>query len=48
MVALSMLKKLGLGADVAYNGLEAIKALQAKYYDLVHALHTCTMFSRSL
>ena len=35
MVALSMLKKLGLSADVAYNGMEAIKALQAKHYDLV-------------
>lgn len=36
MVALSMLKKLGLSADVAYNGMEAIKALQAKHYDLVY------------
>jgi len=35
MVALSMLKKLGLSADVAYNGMEAIKALQEKHYDLV-------------
>ena len=46
MVALSMLKKLGLVADVAYNGLEAIKALQVKYYDLVLVLSTCAMFSR--
>jgi CheY-like chemotaxis protein len=35
MVAMSMLKRLGLAADVAYNGLEAIKALQTKCYDLV-------------
>lgn len=35
MVALSMLKKLGLSADVACNGMEAIKALQGKHYDLV-------------
>lgn len=38
MVALSMLKKLGLSADVAYNGMEAIKAMQTKRYDLVHSL----------
>uniref|UniRef100_A0A7I4AXA3 histidine kinase n=2 Tax=Physcomitrium patens TaxID=3218 RepID=A0A7I4AXA3_PHYPA len=35
MVALSMLKKLGLSADVASNGMEAIKAMQTKHYDLV-------------
>lgn len=38
MVALSMLKKLGLSADVAYNGMEAIKAMQTKRYDLVRSL----------
>ncbi len=37
MVAMSMLKRLGLAADVAYNGLEAIKALQTKFYDLVRS-----------
>jgi CheY-like chemotaxis protein len=37
MVAMSMLKRLGLAADVAYNGLEAIKALQTKCYDLVQS-----------
>lgn len=36
MVALSMLKKLGLSADVASNGMEAIKAMQTKHYDLVY------------
>jgi PAS domain S-box-containing protein len=34
-VALSMLKKLGLGANVAANGLEALEALQTIPYDLV-------------
>lgn len=41
MVALSMLKKLGLSADVAYNGMEAIKAVQAKDYDLVYLRNSC-------
>jgi CheY-like chemotaxis protein len=35
MVALGLLKKLGVAADVAGNGLEAIRALQRAPYDLV-------------
>ena len=35
MVALSMLKRLGLEADVACHGGEAIEAIKAKSYDLV-------------
>lgn len=35
MVALSMLKRLGLEADVAYHGMEAIQAIKSKQYDLV-------------
>ncbi|XP_024533072.1 histidine kinase 5 isoform X2 [Selaginella moellendorffii] len=35
LVALSMLKRLGLTADVAFNGQEAISAIQARSYDLV-------------
>lgn len=38
MVALSMLKRLGLEADVAYHGGEAIEAIKAKSYDLVRLL----------
>lgn len=34
-VASRMLKKLGITADVAGNGLEAIKALEIKTYDLI-------------
>ncbi|WP_028572249.1 response regulator [Desulfonatronum lacustre] len=34
-VALGILKKLGLQADVASNGLEALKALEQNDYDLV-------------
>jgi two-component system sensor histidine kinase/response regulator len=35
LVALGILKKLGLGADAVFNGAEALIALQAKPYDLV-------------
>lgn len=35
MVALGMLKKLGLRADVAENGREALRALEHRLYDLV-------------
>ena len=35
MVALGVLKKLGLKADVAGNGLEAVTALSTRRYDLV-------------
>lgn len=38
MVAQSMLKRLGLVADVAYNGLEAVKAIKRSHYDLVQLL----------
>ncbi|MCK4236764.1 MAG: response regulator, partial [Candidatus Krumholzibacteria bacterium] len=34
-VALHILKKLGYGADTAFNGVEAIRALEAIPYDLV-------------
>jgi CheY-like chemotaxis protein len=34
-VALLMLKKLGYCADVAANGLEAIKALEHHHYDVI-------------
>jgi CheY-like chemotaxis protein len=34
-VALSMLKRLGYRADVANNGLEVLRALQEKPYDVV-------------
>ena len=34
-VALSMLKRLGYRADVAFNGLEVLQALQKKSYDVV-------------
>jgi signal transduction histidine kinase/DNA-binding response OmpR family regulator len=34
-VALSMLKHLGYGADVANNGLEVLRALQERSYDVV-------------
>jgi signal transduction histidine kinase/DNA-binding response OmpR family regulator len=34
-VALSMLRRLGYDADVANNGLEALKALEEKRYDVV-------------
>ncbi|MCA1743836.1 MAG: response regulator [Desulfovibrionales bacterium] len=34
-VALGVLKKLGLSADIAINGAEAVKAVQNKSYDLV-------------
>jgi CheY-like chemotaxis protein/HPt (histidine-containing phosphotransfer) domain-containing protein len=35
MVALRLLQRLGYGADVASNGLEAIEALERKPYDVV-------------
>ncbi|HBN23030.1 MAG TPA: hypothetical protein DD412_07315 [Holosporales bacterium] len=35
MVALSILKKIGCGADVANNGLEVLEALDKKQYDLI-------------
>lgn len=34
-VALGMLKNMGFTADVAFNGIEAVKALKATKYDLV-------------
>lgn len=34
-VALLMLKKLGYGADVAGNGLEALRALEQRHYDVI-------------
>ncbi|MDM7935391.1 MAG: response regulator [Methanothrix sp.] len=34
-VALSMLKKLGYTADVASNGLEVLKALESRQYDVI-------------
>ncbi|KPA10788.1 PAS domain S-box [Candidatus Magnetomorum sp. HK-1] len=34
-VIIGMLNKLGFNADTAYNGIEAIKALQKKDYDLI-------------
>lgn len=34
-VALLMLKKLGYRADVAANGLEALKALESHHYDVI-------------
>jgi len=34
-VALAMLKKHGLSADIAYNGKDAVEALRNKIYDLV-------------
>lgn len=34
-VALLMLKKLGYCADVAANGLEALKALESHHYDVI-------------
>jgi signal transduction histidine kinase/CheY-like chemotaxis protein len=34
-VALALLKKMGLEADTALNGLEAVSALQARDYDMV-------------
>ena len=40
-VAIAILKKLGLGADLAVNGREAVEAVQAKDYDLV--LMDCQM-----
>ncbi|MFZ1615390.1 MAG: ATP-binding protein [Holophaga sp.] len=40
-VAIAILKKLGLGADLATNGREAVEAVQAKDYDLV--LMDCQM-----
>ncbi len=40
-VAIGLLKKIGMEADVASNGLEAIKALTIKSYDLV--LMDCQM-----
>ncbi len=41
MVALALLKKLGYAADLAPNGIEAIRAVQAVAYDLV--LMDCRM-----
>jgi CheY-like chemotaxis protein/HPt (histidine-containing phosphotransfer) domain-containing protein len=35
MVALRLLERLGYGADVALNGLEALEALERKTYDVV-------------
>jgi PAS domain S-box-containing protein len=35
MVALRLLERLGYGADVAWNGLEALEALDRKPYDVV-------------
>ncbi|MFW6037461.1 MAG: PAS domain S-box protein [Desulfonatronovibrio sp.] len=35
MVAVGVLKKLGLSSDIAHNGAEAVKAVQNKTYDLV-------------
>jgi PAS domain S-box-containing protein len=35
MVALRLLERLGYGADVASNGLEALEALERKQYDVV-------------
>jgi CheY-like chemotaxis protein/HPt (histidine-containing phosphotransfer) domain-containing protein len=35
LVALGILKKLGLQADVAENGLECLKSLKSKTYDLI-------------
>ncbi|MBU8869529.1 MAG: response regulator [Gemmatimonadales bacterium] len=40
-VALGILKKFGLSADVVVNGIEAVKALETKHYDLV--LMDCQM-----
>jgi CheY-like chemotaxis protein len=34
-VALRLLKQLGFGADVVWNGLEALEALERKSYDVV-------------
>ena len=34
-VALSMLKRLGYKADVAFNGLDALQALEKKTYDVI-------------
>ncbi len=34
-VALLMLKKLGYSADVAGNGLEALRALEQRHYDVI-------------
>jgi CheY-like chemotaxis protein len=35
LIALRFLEKLGCQADLAVNGLEALKALEYKFYDLI-------------